>query len=99
MKKYDVYGIGNAIVDIVTEVDNEFFDKNNVEKGVMTLVDEKRQLELDEGHRHEKKQNDRWRFCSQHRCSGQSVWREKVSIHCLVAKDDFGKFFLEDLKS
>ena len=46
MKKYDVYGIGNAIVDIVTEVDHDFFVKNNVEKGVMTLVDEKRQLEL-----------------------------------------------------
>ena len=46
MKKYDVYGIGNAIVDIVTEVDHDFFIRNNVEKGVMTLVDEKRQLEL-----------------------------------------------------
>jgi len=44
--KYDVFGIGNAIVDIVTEVDNDFFVKNEVEKGVMTLVDEKRQLHL-----------------------------------------------------
>ena len=44
--KYDVYGIGNAIVDIVTEVEPDFFDKNGVEKGVMTLVDEKRQQEL-----------------------------------------------------
>jgi sugar/nucleoside kinase (ribokinase family) len=44
--KYDVYGIGNAIVDIITEVDHDFFTKNEVEKGVMTLVDEKRQLHL-----------------------------------------------------
>src|SRR6478736_6570274 len=44
--KYDVFGIGNAIVDIVTEVDDNFFVKNEVEKGVMTLVDEKRQLHL-----------------------------------------------------
>ena len=44
MKKYDVYGIGNAIVDIVTEVEHDFFERNNIEKGVMTLVDEKRQL-------------------------------------------------------
>ena len=43
--KYNVYGIGNALVDIVTEIDNDFFAKNNVE-GVMTLVDEKRQEEL-----------------------------------------------------
>jgi len=26
------FGIGNAIVDIVTEVDNDFFIKNDVEK-------------------------------------------------------------------
>ena len=44
--KYDVYGIGNAIVDIVTEVEHDFFTKNSVEKGVMTLVDEQRQQEL-----------------------------------------------------
>ncbi|KXK22339.1 MAG: hypothetical protein UZ12_BCD005003218 [Bacteroidetes bacterium OLB12] len=25
--KYDVYGIGNALVDIVTEVDLDFFEK------------------------------------------------------------------------
>ncbi len=31
--KYDVFGIGNAIVDIVTEVDDVFFVKNEVEKG------------------------------------------------------------------
>ncbi len=44
--KYDVYAIGNAIVDIVTEVEHDFFEKNEVEKGVMTLVDEKRQQHL-----------------------------------------------------
>ena len=26
--KYDVYGLGNAIVDIVTEVGHDFFEKN-----------------------------------------------------------------------
>jgi sugar/nucleoside kinase (ribokinase family) len=44
--KYDVYAIGNAIVDIVTEVEYDFFQKNEVEKGMMTLVDEKRQQHL-----------------------------------------------------
>ena len=45
-KQYDVYGIGNALVDIVTEVDLNFFARNAIEKGVMTLVDEKRQHQL-----------------------------------------------------
>jgi len=45
-KRFDVYGIGNALVDIVTEVNLDFFVKNQVEKGLMTLVDEKRQDQL-----------------------------------------------------
>ena len=42
MKKYDVYGIGNALVDMEIEVENDFLSKNNVEKGLMTLVEESR---------------------------------------------------------
>ena len=44
--KYHVYGVGNALVDIVTEVDTNFFEQHQVEKGVMTLVDENRQARL-----------------------------------------------------
>lgn len=94
--KYDVYGIGNAIVDIVTEVDIDFFERNNVEKGVMTLVDEKRQLEL-------------MKAIDMHRSKmsgGGSAGNTVVAINqlggktyysCLVAHDDLGHFFLKDL--
>ena len=44
--KYDVYGIGNALVDMEFKVNDEFFTDNNVEKGLMTLVEEDRQNEL-----------------------------------------------------
>lgn len=97
MKRYDVYGIGNAIVDIVTEVEHDFFAKNEIEKGVMTLVDEKRQHHL-------MKAIDMKRS----RVSGGgSAGNTVVAVNqfggnsfysCLVAKDDLGKFFLEDLK-
>jgi hypothetical protein len=46
MKKYDVAGISNALVDIEFKVTNQFFTENGVEKGLMTLVDEERQNEL-----------------------------------------------------
>ena len=46
MKKYDVYGIGAAIVDIEVVVNDHFLSKNKVEKGIMTLVDEERQHQL-----------------------------------------------------
>ena len=39
MKKYHVYGIGNALVDMEFEVEDSFFEKHGIEKGVMTLVD------------------------------------------------------------
>ncbi len=95
--KYDVYGIGNAIVDIVTEVDHDFFDNNQVEKGVMTLVDEKRQQEL-------MKVIDMKRSKLS---GGGSAANTVVALNqfggrgfysCLVAQDDLGKIFLEDLK-
>jgi len=95
--KYDVYGIGNAIVDIVTEVEHDFFEKNEVEKGMMTLVDEKRQLHL-------MKAIDMKRSKMS---GGGSAGNTVVAVNqfggksfysCLVAHDELGKFFLEDLK-
>ena len=46
MKKYNVFGIGNALVDCVYMVDDKFLDDNNIEKGLMTLVDEKKQKSI-----------------------------------------------------
>jgi sugar/nucleoside kinase (ribokinase family) len=95
--KYNVYGIGNAIVDIVTEVEHDFFTKNNVEKGVMTLVDEKRQIELMKAIDMKKSKIT----------GGGSAGNTVVALsqlggtafyNFLVAKDDLGKFFLDDLK-
>ncbi len=95
--KYDVYGIGNAIVDIVTEVDIDFFERNRVEKGVMTLVDEKRQQEL-------MKAIDMKRS---RMSGGGSAGNTVVAVNqlggksfysCLVAQDELGQFFLKDLE-
>jgi sugar/nucleoside kinase (ribokinase family) len=97
MKKYNVYGIGNAIVDIVTEVDDDFFTTNNIEKGLMTLVDEKRQQELLKVIDMKKSRMS----------GGGSAANTVVAVNqfggsafysCVVAKDELGKFFLEDLK-
>jgi sugar/nucleoside kinase (ribokinase family) len=46
MKKYDIYGIGAALVDTEVEVSDAFLADANIDKGVMTLVDEARQTEL-----------------------------------------------------
>ena len=39
MTQYDVYGIGNALVDMAYSVDDKFLIENDIAKGHMTLVD------------------------------------------------------------
>ena len=34
-----ILGIGNAIVDVLTKVDDDFLKKNNLIKGTMKLID------------------------------------------------------------
>ena len=46
MKTFDVYGIGNPIVDILAQVEDELLDKLHLPKGIMSLVDPERSEEL-----------------------------------------------------
>lgn len=45
-KKFQVVGIGNAMVDILSHVKEDFLKENLVEKGIMQLIDMKRAVEL-----------------------------------------------------
>ena len=45
-KKFQVVGIGNAMVDILGHVKDGFLADNNVEKGIMQLIDMPRAVEL-----------------------------------------------------
>ena len=38
--RYDLLGLGNAIVDIISQVPDEFLTKHRMAKGAMTLIDE-----------------------------------------------------------
>jgi sugar/nucleoside kinase (ribokinase family) len=95
--KYDVYCIGNAIVDIVTEVEYDFFTKNQVEKGVMTLVDEQRQLQLMQAIDMEKSKMTGG-GSGGNTITAIAQFGGKGSYTGLVAKDTLGKFFLQDLQ-
>ncbi len=96
MKKYNVYGIGNALVDIEFEVEESFFKANEIEKGVMTLVDEERQTKL-------VKTIDGERIKKQ---GGGSAANTMIGLcefggsgyySCKVANDDYGRFYMSDL--
>jgi sugar/nucleoside kinase (ribokinase family) len=96
--KYDVYAIGNAIVDIVTEVEYDFFTKNEVEKGVMTLVDEQRQQHLMKAIDMNKSKLTGGGSAG-NTVTAVNQFGGKSFFSCTVAKDELGKFFLADLKS
>lgn len=46
MSRYDIYGVGNALVDIQVQVDARFLIDHNIDKGVMTLVSAEQQAEV-----------------------------------------------------
>ena len=39
MKRNQVVGIGNALVDVIAHTEDAFLDENGVEKGIMQLID------------------------------------------------------------
>jgi sugar/nucleoside kinase (ribokinase family) len=91
----DVTGIGNAIVDVLTEANDEFLQRSNLEKGAMTLIDSERALQL-----HSKMQNSVER-------SGGSAGNTIAGLASLggsgayigkVKDDELGKVFAQDLK-
>jgi sugar/nucleoside kinase (ribokinase family) len=42
MTQYQVVGIGNAVVDVISQCDEEFLTRMGVEKGIMQLVEQER---------------------------------------------------------
>lgn len=45
-KRFDVFGVGNAIVDTLAFVDDDFVREHDLKKGAMTLVDSEKQASL-----------------------------------------------------
>lgn len=93
---HDVYGLGNALVDMEYQVGDEFLRAFSIPKGHMTLVDEARQFELTAN------LEDR----PPKRSSGGSAANTMISINhfgartfysCRVAGDDTGRYFIDDL--
>lgn len=95
-KKFDVYGIGNALVDMEFEVETGFLKQANIEKGLMTLVDENRQTDIINtlhGIQHKRS------------CGGSaantmiavSQFGGKSFYSCKVAGDETGDFYFKDL--
>ncbi|MGB7416050.1 MAG: adenosine kinase [Thermosynechococcaceae cyanobacterium] len=96
MTQYDVYGLGNALVDIECEVKPELLTELGIDKGVMTLIDE------DHQHKILASLNSK----PLKRASGGSAANTMIAVNqfggksfysCKVANDEAGQFYLSDL--
>ena len=95
---YDVYGLGNALVDMEYRIEDSFLRRHGIAKGHMTLVEEERldALVADlEAYQAE-------------RLSGGSAANSILAVQgfggkafysCKLADDDTGAFFLDDLSA
>jgi len=96
MKKFDVYAIGNALVDIEYHATPHRLVEMDIDKGVMTLIDEQRQNSLvaQLGESHESMT-----------CGGSAAntiialaqMGARTHLDCRVASDMTGQIFARDL--
>lgn len=98
MAKYNVYGVGNALVDKEFEVDDSFFLDHHIEKGIMTLVAYEQQEHLLDVLTK--------KYGIKKRAGGGSAGNTLYALSqfggeayfaCKVANDDIGDFYLEQL--
>ncbi len=97
MASYDVFGVGNALVDIQAKINESVLADLGIDKGIMTLVDDVKQASVLGTLAGE----------PLHRCAGGSAantivaaadFGGKASFVGKVGDDEFGKFFLADMR-
>jgi sugar/nucleoside kinase (ribokinase family) len=97
-KIYDVYGIGNALVDLEYRVTEDFLREHGINKGMMTLVEQDAQQRL--------MQALEARYGKPHQASGGSATNSVTALSnfggrafysCKVASDPTGDFYMHDL--
>ncbi len=100
MTKYHVYGIGNALVDKEFEVEDSFLKASGIEKGLMTLVEQEKLVEILE--------TLKSTYGLKKRASGGSAANTIIAVSyfggntyysCNVANDETGDFYVKDLKA
>lgn len=96
MTRYNVYGLGNALLDIECEVEPDVLQHLGIDKGVMTLLDEDSQNKI---------LSHLDGSATKRTCGGSaantmiaiSQFGGKTFYSCKVANDEPGQYYLDDL--
>lgn len=100
MTTYDVYGIGNALVDTEYEVDDAFLAEAKLPKGVMTLIeapDRVRLIQLLEQEHGREVIKQAGGGSAANTMVAIAQLGGKAFYSCKVANDETGDFFMSDL--
>jgi len=94
---FDVFGVGNAIMDIQVRTDDAFLSAMEIEKGIMTLTDDARQkVILDALSDHD------INFCSGGSAANTIVgiadMGGRTAYACKTGNDRFGEQYLDEMK-
>ena len=95
---YDVYGVGNSLVDIQARIDDSVLQSLQFSKGIMTLVDEPTQTRV----------LDNLRGAKTSRCAGGSAANTIAGLVDFggtaayagkTGRDELGEFWLKDMRN
>jgi sugar/nucleoside kinase (ribokinase family) len=94
--KYDVVGVGNAIVDVICNVDDQFIDAHDLTKGAMTLIDAARAADLYELMPPGLESSG---GSAANTTAGVASFNRKVGYVGKVRNDQLGEVFAHDIRS
>jgi len=94
--RYDIVGIGNAIVDIIGRCDDAFLSKHSLDKGFMRLIDA---AQVDKLYGVMGPATERSGGSAANTIAGLSSFGGKAAFIGRVADDQFGKVFAHDIRA
>lgn len=97
-KRYHVYGVGNALVDIEVETSAEQLAELGVEKGLMTLVEPHR-LESLLGSLRGKQHKRSGGGSAANTITSMAKLGGRCFYSCRIADDETGQFFADDMQA
>ncbi len=94
--RWDIVGIGNAIVDVLTHADDEFLERHELVKGAMTLVDGDRSAGI---YAHMGPAREVSGGSCANSMAGAAALGARVAYVGKVRDDQLGAFFAHDIRA
>jgi sugar/nucleoside kinase (ribokinase family) len=96
-RRYDVSGLGNPLVDVLINVDDNFLKKNRLNKGIMHLIDKERKDQLIEQVQDRDKVVEVGGSCP-NTIATLALLKTRVGLAGKIGQDYYGRVFEEKIR-